>query len=46
MLMMLDLLRGHDVRAGSRLLETQLFVRDSVAPQEVAREQWLHTPLA
>ena len=34
MLMMLDLLRGHDVRAGSRLLETQLVVRDSVAPPE------------
>ncbi|WP_263053190.1 DNA-binding transcriptional regulator CytR [Vibrio sp. N418] len=32
MLMMLELLRGHDVRAGSRLLETQLVVRKSAAP--------------
>jgi LacI family repressor for deo operon, udp, cdd, tsx, nupC, and nupG len=32
MLMMLELLRGHDVRAGSRLLETELIIRESVAP--------------
>ncbi|MDV7105464.1 DNA-binding transcriptional regulator CytR [Vibrio sp. TH_r3] len=32
MLMMLELLKGRDVRAGSRLLETQLVVRNSVAP--------------
>lgn len=32
MLMMLELLRGNDVQAGSRLLETQLVVRDSAAP--------------
>lgn len=32
MLMMLELLRGHDVQAGSRLLETSLVVRDSAAP--------------
>jgi len=32
MLMMLELLRGHDVQAGSRLLETQLVVRESAAP--------------
>lgn len=32
MLMMLELLRGHDVRAGSRLLETKLVVRESAAP--------------
>ena len=32
MLMMLELLRGHDVRAGSRLLETHLVVRESAAP--------------
>ncbi|MDW6002701.1 DNA-binding transcriptional regulator CytR [Vibrio mangrovi] len=32
MLMMLEVLRGHDVRAGSRLLETKLVIRDSVAP--------------
>ena len=32
MLMMLEILRGHDVRAGSRLLETQLVVRQSAAP--------------
>jgi len=31
MLMMLEVLRGHDVRAGSRLLETQLVIRDSVS---------------
>lgn len=35
MLMMLELLRGHDVRAGSRLLETTLVVRDSAAPPRV-----------
>jgi len=32
MLMMLDLLKGRDVRAGSRLLETKLVVRNSTAP--------------
>jgi LacI family repressor for deo operon, udp, cdd, tsx, nupC, and nupG len=32
MLMLLELLRGHDVRAGSRLLDTKLMVRESVAP--------------
>ncbi len=32
MLMMLELLRGHDVQAGSRLLETQLVIRESAAP--------------
>ncbi|MDN2479872.1 DNA-binding transcriptional regulator CytR [Vibrio agarivorans] len=32
MLMMLEVLRGHDVRAGSRLLETELVIRDSAAP--------------
>ncbi|WP_413285672.1 DNA-binding transcriptional regulator CytR [Vibrio sp. MA40-2] len=32
MLMMLELLKGRDVRAGSRLLETQLVIRNSVAP--------------
>lgn len=31
MLMMLDRLRGHQVRVGSRLLETELVVRQSVA---------------
>ncbi|SHF62506.1 DNA-binding transcriptional regulator CytR [Vibrio gazogenes] len=31
MLMMLEVLRGHDVRAGSRLLETKLVIRESVA---------------
>lgn len=37
MLMMLDVLRGQDVRAGSRLLETRLIVRDSVsAPRLVS----------
>lgn len=36
MLMMLELLKGHDVRAGSRLLETTLVIRDSAAaPQTV-----------
>ncbi len=35
MLMMLELLRGHDVRAGSRLLETKLVVRGSAAPPRV-----------
>lgn len=35
MLMMLEVLRGHDVRAGSRLLETELVIRDSVAPPSV-----------
>lgn len=32
LLMVLELLRGKDVRAGSRLLETRLVVRSSVAP--------------
>ena len=32
MLMMLEILRGHDVRAGSHLLETQLVIRQSAAP--------------
>lgn len=32
MLMMLEVLRGNDVRAGSRLLETELVIRESVAP--------------
>lgn len=32
MLMMLDLLRGQEVGAGSRLLETKLVVRESAAP--------------
>ncbi|MEI8632206.1 DNA-binding transcriptional regulator CytR [Vibrio sp. PP-XX7] len=32
MLMMLEVLRGQDVRAGSRLLETKLVIRESVAP--------------
>ena len=35
MLMMLELLRGHDVQAGSRLLETKLIVRESAAPPRV-----------
>jgi LacI family repressor for deo operon, udp, cdd, tsx, nupC, and nupG len=35
MLMMLDMLKGHDVRAGSRLLETHLVVRESAAPPRV-----------
>lgn len=32
MLMMLDLLRGQEVGAGSRLLETKLVIRESAAP--------------
>ena len=32
MLMMLDVLRGHDVQAGSRLLDASLVVRESTAP--------------
>ncbi|ADT85795.1 DNA-binding transcriptional regulator CytR [Vibrio sp. Vb2880] len=36
MLMMLELLRGHDVRAGSRLLDTQLVIRESAAPPRSA----------
>ncbi len=32
MLMLLELLKGKDVRAGSRLLDTQLVIRESVAP--------------
>ncbi|WP_117235990.1 DNA-binding transcriptional regulator CytR [Vibrio maerlii] len=32
MLMMLDLLRGNNVQTGSRLLETQLIIRESAAP--------------
>lgn len=32
MLMMLELLKGRDVQAGSRLLDTHLVVRESVAP--------------
>ena len=32
MLMLLDLLKGHDVRSGSRLLESSLVVRESTAP--------------
>lgn len=35
MLMMLELLRGHDVQAGSRLLETKLVIRESAAPPRV-----------
>ncbi|MGX9417998.1 DNA-binding transcriptional regulator CytR [Vibrio sp. WJH972] len=35
MLMMLEVLRGNDVRAGSRLLETELIIRESVAPPRV-----------
>ncbi|WP_263862215.1 DNA-binding transcriptional regulator CytR [Vibrio panuliri] len=35
MLMMLEILRGHDVRTGSRLLETNLVVRKSAAPPRV-----------
>lgn len=35
MLMILEVLRGKDVRAGSRLLETRLVVRNSVAPPRV-----------
>lgn len=32
MLMLLDLLKGHDVRSGSRLLESSLVIRESTAP--------------
>ncbi|MGO1295731.1 MAG: DNA-binding transcriptional regulator CytR [Vibrio sp.] len=32
MLMMLDVLRGHEVQAGSRLLDASLVVRESTAP--------------
>lgn len=32
MLMMLELLKGHDIHSGSRLLETKLVVRGSAAP--------------
>ena len=35
MLMMLELLKGRDVRAGSRLLETKLVIRNSAAPPRV-----------
>lgn len=35
MLMMLELLKGRDVRAGSRLLETQLIIRNSAAPPRI-----------
>ncbi|OBT24806.1 DNA-binding transcriptional regulator CytR [Vibrio tasmaniensis] len=35
MLMMLDLLKGNDVQAGSRLLEAKLVVRGSTAPPRV-----------
>ncbi|MDW3171261.1 substrate-binding domain-containing protein, partial [Vibrio sp. Y184] len=36
MLMMLELLKGHDVHSGSRLLETKLVVRGSAAPPQRA----------
>ncbi|CAM3561983.1 HTH-type transcriptional repressor CytR [Vibrio aerogenes CECT 7868] len=36
MLLMLEVLRGQDVRAGSRLLETKLIVRDSVSSPKKA----------
>ncbi|RYU44116.1 DNA-binding transcriptional regulator CytR [Aliivibrio finisterrensis] len=32
MLMLLELLKGHDVRSGSRLLESSLVIRESTAP--------------
>lgn len=32
MLMLLEILKGRDVHAGSRLLETELKIRDSAAP--------------
>ncbi|WP_435247943.1 DNA-binding transcriptional regulator CytR [Vibrio sp. nBUS_14] len=35
MLMMLDLLKGNDVQAGSRLLEAKLIVRGSTAPPRI-----------
>ncbi|MDN3615408.1 MAG: DNA-binding transcriptional regulator CytR [Vibrio gallaecicus] len=35
MLMMLDVLKGNDVQAGSRLLETELIVRGSTAPPRI-----------
>jgi LacI family repressor for deo operon, udp, cdd, tsx, nupC, and nupG len=35
MLMMLDLLKGNDIQAGSRLLETKLVVRGSTAPPRI-----------
>ena len=35
MLMMLDLLKGNDVQAGSRLLEAKLVVRGSTAPPRI-----------
>jgi len=35
MLMMLELLKGRDVRAGSRLLETKLVIRNSAAPPRI-----------
>ncbi|MBT2920449.1 DNA-binding transcriptional regulator CytR [Vibrio anguillarum] len=36
MLMMLDLLRGQEVGAGSRLLETKLVIRESAAPPRLS----------
>ncbi len=35
MLMMLELLKGHDIHSGSRLLETKLVVRGSAAPPAI-----------
>ncbi|MGF1752607.1 DNA-binding transcriptional regulator CytR [Vibrio makurazakiensis] len=35
MLMMLDVLKGHEVQAGSRLLETELIIRGSTAPPRI-----------
>ena len=35
MLMMLDMLKGNDVQAGSRLLEAKLVVRGSTAPPRI-----------
>jgi LacI family repressor for deo operon, udp, cdd, tsx, nupC, and nupG len=32
MLMLLELLKGKDVRAGSRLLDAKLVIRESAAP--------------
>ncbi|MDF5457293.1 substrate-binding domain-containing protein, partial [Vibrio parahaemolyticus] len=34
MLMMLEMLKGHDVHSGSRLLETNLVIRGSAAPPQ------------
>ncbi|MDF5430790.1 DNA-binding transcriptional regulator CytR, partial [Vibrio parahaemolyticus] len=35
MLMMLEVLKGHEIHSGSRLLETQLVIRGSAAPPRV-----------